>query len=186
MPLYSSQSNCKVTDLREICLQFGPGAEAYLHLGLSRQISKEEALEVLKVAEKEGLVLSPLNALYPTGFCLCCACCCEYLGNKRKLPRPVEFFETNYYAVITPDQCTGCGTCVDRCQMDALTLIDEISTVNRDRCIGCGICVPTCPEEAIKLQKIDEEKIYSQTIPKSVSRLYQKIYTKKKEIQKKG
>lgn len=172
---------CKVTKLREICMQFGMGADLYIEKGFGRKITKEEAFKILEVAENDGLVVSPGNALYPTFICLCCGCCCEYLGNKRTLPKPVQYFGTNYFAIVDPEECTGCGACIERCQMDALTLIDDISTVDRDRCIGCGICVPTCPSEAIKLEKLAEETIP----PKNMGVLYANIMKKKRKMKRK-
>jgi len=171
---------CKATKLREICMQFGTAAELYIDKGFSRPITKEEAFEILKVAEKDGLVVSPGNAIYPPFICLCCGCCCEYLGNKKTLSKPIQYYRTNYYAKIDAEECTGCGTCIERCQMDALTLVDDISVVDRDRCIGCGICVPTCPSEAIKLEKLEEETIP----PKNMGLLYANIMKKKKEIKR--
>ena len=36
-------------------------------------------------------------------------------------------------------RCAACGTCVERCPMDAVTLGDEgVSVVDESRCIGCG------------------------------------------------
>jgi len=62
--------------------------------------------------------------------------------------------------------------------MDALTLIDEKSSVNLIRCIGCGVCVPTCPSEAIHLLKKEKDTIP----PKDWDTLYAMIMEKKKEI----
>lgn len=173
---------CKITKLREICMQFGMAAELYIDKGFGREITKEEALKNLDIAEKDGLVVSPGNAIYPPFICLCCGCCCEYLANKKTLPKPVQFYRTNYYAKVNFEECTGCGTCIERCQMDALTLIDDISTVDRDRCIGCGICVPTCPSEAIKLEKLVEETVP----PKNMGVLYTNIMKKKRKIKRKN
>ena len=53
---------------------------------------------------------------------------------------------------VDSDECTGCEQCLERCQMDAISMNDdELAQVNPDRCIGCGLCVTTCPVEAIKL-----------------------------------
>ncbi|MCA1784386.1 MAG: 4Fe-4S dicluster domain-containing protein, partial [Desulfobacteraceae bacterium] len=50
------------------------------------------------------------------------------------------------------DACTGCETCLDRCQMGAIAVDDkDIARVDLDRCIGCGLCVTVCPEEALTL-----------------------------------
>ena len=44
-----------------------------------------------------------------------------------------------------------CGTCLERCQIDALIERDDTMEVDLARCIGCGLCVPTCPEDAISM-----------------------------------
>jgi electron transport complex protein RnfB len=71
------------------------------------------------------------------------------------LPKPIDFWLTNYYAAIDSENCTGCGDCVKRCQVNAVS-IDEslgVAVINLDRCIGCGNCVAPCPLEAIRLIK---------------------------------
>jgi len=49
--------------------------------------------------------------------------------------------------------CAGCGTCIEHCPNDALTIDEDkgICRVNADRCILCGYCAPTCPEFAIRM-----------------------------------
>ena len=66
---------------------------------------------------------------------------------------------SNYTAMVESDECTGCESCVDRCQMNALRITGEdVAEVNKDRCIGCGLCVITCDTEAIRLiPKIEAE-----------------------------
>ena len=59
--------------------------------------------------------------------------------------------------IIKTDKCTGCETCLDRCQMEAITIENDTTAINLERCIGCGLCVPTCPEDAIHLVKKDQE-----------------------------
>ncbi|GAB7014644.1 DUF362 domain-containing protein [Methanogenium cariaci] len=44
-----------------------------------------------------------------------------------------------------PEKCTGCGTCVDFCNEDALEVINGVIVLNDERCIRCGACVHTCP-----------------------------------------
>ena len=90
----------------------------------------------------------------------------------------MEYITSNYYAEVDLDLCTGCEVCVNRCLMDAITLIDEKSSVNRDRCIGCGLCVSTCPMEAITLHKKEEETVP----PIDRADLYTKITNKKAEL----
>jgi len=50
------------------------------------------------------------------------------------------------------DKCTGCGSCVDACPSEALSMEDEKVTVDQDACIDCGACVDECPVEALSLE----------------------------------
>ena len=54
--------------------------------------------------------------------------------------------------VVTIDsgKCTGCGSCVEVCPVDAIT-VDDIANVDDDKCIDCGTCVDECPTDAIEL-----------------------------------
>lgn len=140
---------CKVTDDLEICIQFGPGG--YLDRGRSRIISKEEALAILDKAEERGLVIQPANTLQPFCICLCCGCCCGVLTNAKKFEKPAGLFATNYVITIDEASCTGCGICVKRCPMDALSREDKKIIINRDRCIGCGVCAVKCPQRSALL-----------------------------------
>ncbi|TXT56151.1 MAG: hypothetical protein BAJALOKI2v1_630016 [Promethearchaeota archaeon] len=172
------ENPCKQTDLREVCFQFRTAAKLYLDKGLAREITKKEAFEIIEKAEEDGLVIQPGNAQRPSYICLCCGCCCEILQNQKRLAKPVQFFSSNYHAIVNDEICVGCGICVERCQMNALTIKRDKSVVNYDRCIGCGVCVPTCPNEALSLEK--KKKV---TIPpKTTGETYRKIMHKKAEI----
>jgi ferredoxin len=73
-------------------------------------------------------------------------------------PRPAELVFSNYVAALDADDCTGCETCQDRCQMGALSMTeDEVCRLDIGRCIGCGLCVTTCPSGALSLQPKPEE-----------------------------
>ncbi len=168
---------CSRHQEREICLSFSSGAHYYLDHGWGREISQEEALKLLDFAEEKGLVVSPGNAQKTFAMCLCCGDCCEFLGGLKKLPKPSSLVDNSYFAQVDEELCSGCETCVDRCQMDAITIVDEISTINLDRCIGCGLCVTTCPEEAMSLQLKAEDELV--TPPANVGELYMKIGTER-------
>ena len=150
---------CEKTKLQESCFQFRTSAKLYIEKGLARKIAKEEALKILEKAEEDGLVLQPGNSQRPGNICTCCGCCCEVLTNQKRLPEPAQFFATNYYAKVDQDLCAGCGTCEDRCNMNAVHVEDIIAVVDIESCIGCGVCVPTCTTEAISLKKKEEETI---------------------------
>jgi Na+-translocating ferredoxin:NAD+ oxidoreductase subunit B len=142
---------CKQTDNIEVCLLIG--STTYPARGRARQISKEECLKILDMAEEKGMVLQPGNSRKPNCICICCGCCCGVITTAKKQPRPARFFASNYSASIDADLCKGCGICLQRCQMDAIIIGDKTFRVDPDRCIGCGLCVTKCKLEAVKLTK---------------------------------
>ncbi len=135
----------------EACLVFGLGAEYYERNGLGRMIELDEALAILRRAEQAGLVLQPGNAQRPLNICCCCGCCCQVLKNLARHPRPADLASSPYRVELAADACVGCGACVERCPMGALTCDGERAAVDRARCIGCGVCVSTCPGDALGL-----------------------------------
>jgi len=48
--------------------------------------------------------------------------------------------------------CEGCGTCVERCKQNALSIVDNKARVNSDKCTLCSYCAGVCPVFAIKVQ----------------------------------
>ncbi len=173
---------CKCTNLRETCLIFNEFAQHYIDLKLGRPVSKKEVFKILEKVKKDGLVLNTGNAIEPSFICCCCPDCCMFLIGLNLVPNPTKFHSTNYYAEIDSELCTGCGTCIERCKMNALKLINDISKVNTKRCIGCGNCVITCPVEAIYLLKKDKQIIPPQT----EDDLYEMIMNKKQKLKGKG
>ena len=147
----------------ERCLTFGIAAQYYIENGLGRKISEPETLEILELAEKSGLVLSPSNAQEIMNICCCCGCCCGVIRGLKTFDRPADHVQSSFQARIDPELCTACGACLDRCQIQALKENDTACEVDLARCIGCGLCLPTCPEDAISLAA----KPRTTTLPKN-------------------
>ena len=55
-------------------------------------------------------------------------------------------------AKVNAELCTGCGTCVEACPVEAISLVDGKAKVDGDTCIDCGACVGECPTEAISVE----------------------------------
>ncbi len=137
--------------IEEACLVFGRGADFYEQNGLGRVIGQEEALAILRKADEEGLVLQPSNAKRIANICCCCGCCCGVLRTIKRHPRPADIVSTPFTIECSEETCSGCGTCLSRCQMDAIQLEADTAVVDPARCIGCGLCVSTCPTSSLKL-----------------------------------
>lgn len=157
----------------ESCLVFGAGVDYYEKNGLGRRIGVEEALAILKRADKAGLVLQPSNAQKIMNICCCCGCCCQVLKSLKRHPRPAELVSSPFVARLDTEACTGCGVCVKRCQMDALSLEDGKAVLRPERCIGCGLCVGTCPGKALKLERKPRER--QQPVPRSIVQTYLRL-----------
>jgi electron transport complex protein RnfB len=156
----------------EVCLSFGSHADYYVRKGMGRWITQEEALKVLDQSEEAGLVPQPFNAQNPGGMCNCCGDCCGVLRGLRQHPRPAEMVTSSYHAAVDTDLCTGCETCLDRCQMDAIQMDDDgKASVALDRCIGCGLCVTTCPGEALRLDAKPQRKTPPATAKETMTQL---------------
>ncbi len=136
----------------ENCFMFGSMARYYIDNGLGRQVGLEEAIEIVLASQKAGLVTQPGTAQNPAGMCNCCGDCCGVLAAVKRDPRPASLVFSNFQAAVAADQCSGCGACLDRCQMEALALDGNgTAEVNLNRCIGCGLCITECPTGALAL-----------------------------------
>ena len=51
--------------------------------------------------------------------------------------------------VVDKEECTGCGTCVDACPVEAISLVDGVASIDPEECTECGTCIDECPVEAI-------------------------------------
>lgn len=157
----------------ETCFIFGHYAHYYVENKMGRYISKEEAIEVVKRSEEAGLVMQPFNSQKVGGMCSCCGDCCGMLRSLKMQPSPARAVQSNYFAEVEAALCTGCETCVERCQMEAIQVVDGQAAVNLDRCIGCGLCVTTCSTGAVQLKKKPEDQLYQP--PQSGAETYIRI-----------
>ncbi|NLC66293.1 MAG: FAD-dependent oxidoreductase [Clostridium sp.] len=131
-----SVTNCSCREAREImgegcghlskdmCIQIGFGAEYYIKTGRGRQITREEAFEIVKQAEDDGMIHQIPNIDGPGkthAICNCCGCSCLALRSAGMFGNS-DMVRSNYIAEIDEEKCVGCGECVDACNMNALKL----------------------------------------------------------------
>ena len=138
---------------KEVCMSFGPGAKFVTQRGFGRSISKEEALKILKLSEKEGLVHCASNTgKYIDFICNCCTCHCGILQSVKNAASPSMIAASSFIVSLEEGECSGCGDCVEMCPMDALEMEGDVVAIDLKRCIGCGLCVSVCPTEALRLE----------------------------------
>jgi ferredoxin len=143
---------CKVTTNKTVCLPFSPKENAFDDSRFSDPITKEQALEYLRSAEDDGLIHCAMNIREGHYYiCNCCTCCCGVLRGVTERNEPLAFVNANFVMSVDEDLCTGCGTCIDRCQFDALDVPDDLLRIDTQKCVGCGVCAIVCPEDALAL-----------------------------------
>lgn len=149
----------------EACLSFGAAAEYYIETGLGREITAEEALDILKVADESGLVHAGANSKHLSNICNCCPCCCASLkGIVHKGHDKRKYVNALYEALVDGEACIACEACLDRCPVNAITVEDSAS-VDRAKCLGCGLCAGACPSEAISLHlRADREEPFDRVL----------------------
>jgi NAD-dependent dihydropyrimidine dehydrogenase PreA subunit len=137
----------------ENCIKYDDLAEYLIESGIGREITRQEALEVIRRAEEAGLVHLVDNAREGIKHtCNCCGCCCWSVGTirRKKIPRDV-LMATYFLRETDQERCTGCGQCVEICPVQVVRMEGDFPVVDRDWCIGCGVCAIPCPVSAVKL-----------------------------------
>jgi ferredoxin len=153
-PCRSSRQNpCLPLD---VCLVVGEPFAGFViehHPQRARWISRGEALDILQAEDERGHVHhaffkdAMLGRFY--AICNCCACCCGAMQAQRNGTPMLA--SSGYVSHVEPELCIACGTCVEHCQFEALSLEGEVVSVDQAACMGCGVCVSHCDQGALAL-----------------------------------
>ncbi|MCK5297980.1 MAG: 4Fe-4S binding protein [Candidatus Heimdallarchaeota archaeon] len=134
-----------------VCIETWNEENAFDFSNTTKPITMQEALDYLKEAQDAGLIHTSMNVASGHPYiCNCCVCCCNVFRAVNEFGRPNAFVKSDYILSLEETACSGCGECVDRCQLKLLEIKDDKCVVD-DTCIGCGVCVLVCPEEALSL-----------------------------------
>lgn len=115
----------------DMCMYLNDNAINFSKNGEHHLISKEEAYEVLRRAEENGLVHEINQAPgfdEASAICNCCGCSCYSLRIAEMYRRP-DGLRSNFRAVVEKDKCVACGQCVENCQTNALKLGQKLCEV---------------------------------------------------------
>ncbi|WP_202904810.1 4Fe-4S binding protein, partial [Clostridium botulinum] len=108
----------------DMCIQMGHAAEYYIRTKRGRQITREEAFEIIKRAEENGLMhqIPNLDGSGKThAICNCCGCSCLSLRTAGMFIN-ADMVRSNYVSKVDKEKCVACGECVQNCPVNALQL----------------------------------------------------------------
>ncbi|MCG3218809.1 MAG: 4Fe-4S binding protein [Candidatus Heimdallarchaeota archaeon] len=141
---------------QDVCLTFNGAAETLSKHGIAKEITKEEAFEILDRVRDLGLVQIGDNIQEGVNWiCNCCGCCCEALLGYKNFGY-AQNIRTNFYAKVNEEECNGCSICEEKCPVEAISMVDDLSVIDVSRCIGCGVCTRFCATEALVLERHEE------------------------------
>lgn len=140
--------------IRNVCISISTALNTPYDRGLGTPVSTDEAVEILKKAEKEGLV----HSAEAGAICNCCACCCYPTRASLDLGLKGKWPVVSYVVEMDEEKCVNCGLCVKRCHFGVFARDAGKITMDADKCWGCGLCVSTCPKKALSLRKLAAEE----------------------------
>jgi len=114
----------------DMCIQLGSAAEYYIRTGRGREITRDEAFDIIRRAEENGLVHQIPNTDGPGkthAICNCCGCSCYALRSATMFLNN-DMVRSNYISQIDAELCVACGECVQVCPMNALKLGQKVCT----------------------------------------------------------
>ena len=145
----------------DICMTFNSTAASLTRHGYARTIDVSEGMDLLQQAYDNNLVQFGENVREHVNFiCNCCGCCCEAMIAQRKFGMLNPVHTSNFLPVVDDATCNGCGTCVNTCPVEAMTLVSandaahpkaKRAKLDDDACLGCGVCLRTCPSKSLSL-----------------------------------
>jgi len=115
----------------DMCIQMGHAAEYYIRTKRGREITREEAFEIIKRAEENGLMhqIPNLDGSGKThAICNCCGCSCLALRTA-EMYKNVDMSRSNYVAHVDAEKCVACGECVENCPTNASQLGQKLCAV---------------------------------------------------------
>jgi len=157
----------------EVCLSFNYAATSMAKNGLTRAITKSEAMRILERCKEANLVQIGDNFQRQVSFiCNCCGCCCHMLRGLKTYSLHKGVVSSNWIMEVNNARCKGCGECVKICPVAAIRLETsaadgkkiKLAIRNAEVCLGCGVCTKSCKSGAITLKARPQRVLAPETI----------------------
>lgn len=161
---YADATDCSVANL----ISEGPNVCNYSCLGLG---------SCVRVCPENAISTASGVAVVLTEKCTGCGLCAEVCprGTIELVPSDKIYRVrcSNSDAIaesdeICDDGCIGCLACVNTCECGAITVSDNLATIDYEKCTSCGLCADACtrgcitaPEKELQEENFDESEYFS-------------------------
>jgi len=162
----------------EKCIVVGRTALYHLKRGDGRTLNAEEALRRVEELDQYPVVHITLNQKgVNLLLCNCHECCCDVIKpmkSQTKYALTQALAKSRFLAVVDPDECRGCGACLESCpfgavQVESLPGHDRVkASVDPEKCMGCGVCVLRCRSDARAMKPVRP----AEHIPDTIAGIY--------------
>lgn len=169
---------------QEVCLSFNYAAESMVRNGLTRLITKDEAMGILGKSKDANLIQIGDNVQRKVSFiCNCCSCCCHMLRGIKTYNINRGVVSSNWIMEVDLSKCKGCGECAKACPVDAIS-VDKRSEGDKKKrwairdeevCLGCGVCSKICKSGGATMKPraqriLAPETIFDQRVAMAIER----------------
>lgn len=158
---------------QEVCLSFDYAAQSLIRNGLTRSVTKDQALDILTRCKEANLVQIGDNVQRKVSFiCNCCSCCCHMLRGIKNYNLNKGIVSSNWIMEVDRTKCGGCGECVKTCPVEAIRIEKEPGHEKRKQwavletevCLGCGLCAARCKNGGAKMKPRQQRVLVPETI----------------------
>ncbi|MCR5792855.1 MAG: 4Fe-4S binding protein [Lachnospiraceae bacterium] len=151
-PVYLNYCDCRTLSGEcglptRTCITYKNGINTFVDRGLSEEIDKERAKEIVRETDQAGLMHTSAMG----GICNCCGDCCYLFRAQKVLGSTGRWPASDYIVELNASECVSCGKCIGRCHFEVFKKENGKVKCNTTDCVGCGLCVNTCPKGALKL-----------------------------------
>ena len=154
-----------IDDVDDWCIQLGDMADYTVETGRAHYITKERALEILELSEKNGFVhqITNIDGEHKIfDICNCDVKICNALRTSMLFNTP-NLSRSSFTANVTKANCVACGLCVENCPAGAVKLGQKLCNSK-----GEDIKYPQAPlPDRLKWGKYAWDENYRDTMRRS-------------------
>lgn len=118
--------------------------------------------DCVRVCPNDAIYIKDGIAVVDSNLCVACGLCVKECPNHLIVMKPATqkiyvVCSSTAIGKVTKAVCTvgciGCKICEKKCPSGAITVNNNLATIDYTKCTQCGICVTACPTHALQDQK---------------------------------